>query len=54
MKRILTSISFALLVPALAWVGGYDFSERGHESFVVCLWTIGVFAAAYTYPRMPK
>lgn len=50
MKRIVVSLLVSALVPALAWIGGFDFDERGFIALFVCLYAIGAFVFTYAWP----
>lgn len=47
MKRLLASIAAALVVCALAWIGGFDFNERGFDALFVAFYAL--LAAGLTY-----
>jgi uncharacterized membrane protein YfcA len=51
MKRIAQSIFAAAIVCALAWVSGFDFSERSVTSLFVSSLAISAFLMVYIYPR---
>ena len=46
MKRIAFMIAAALIPPALAWVGGWDF-DRGLNAFTVACLSIGFVYAIW-------
>lgn len=47
MKRIACSIFAGLAVCAMAWIGGFDFNERGFIAFFVAY--VSACAALMTY-----
>lgn len=49
-KRIAVSVLLAVNVPALWWLGGYDFNSRGADAVTNALGAWLVFALVYSYP----
>lgn len=54
MKKLIGSACISLIVPALSWLGGYDFTERGPAALITSVWTLGAFVVAYTCPFWPE
>jgi hypothetical protein len=53
-KRALWSLAVAASVPALAWVGGFDFNERGYVAFMVALYTPAAGLSVWFFPSWKK
>lgn len=54
MKRIICTIAAVALVSALAWVGGFDFNERGEAAVIVSMFAVFAAAFVYGYPGWDK
>lgn len=54
MKRLVASVCIALIIPALAWLAGFDFNERGVSALFTAVGASFTFVAAYSYPFWPK
>lgn len=50
MKRALCSIGAGLIVCGLAWVAGFDFTERGYTAFCVAVASLWAVFLVCTYP----
>lgn len=50
MKRILTSLAIALLVPVGFWLWGYDFDTRGDAAAGTYILTVGAFLITWFFP----
>jgi hypothetical protein len=50
MKRVVLSALVGLLVPALFWLGGYDFDQRGSGAVMCAVYTLLVGGMAYMFP----
>jgi hypothetical protein len=50
MKRILCSIGAGLVVCLLAWLSGFDFSERGDGALFVAICALIAAGWVYAYP----
>lgn len=46
MKRIVKSIFCAAIIPALFWIAGFDFDERGGLALLCAIATFVVFFSA--------
>ena len=48
--RIIVSILIGSFVPALFWIGGYDFNERGEKAVWCALATLTTALWVFLYP----
>ena len=46
-RRLIASVLFALIVPIIWWLGGYDFNERGLTAVMAFVGT--VFCGVWMY-----
>lgn len=54
MKRWIASIAAALVVCGLAWLGGFDFNERGVDALFVAGFALYVAGFTYFFPSWSK
>ena len=50
-KRLICSVLWALVVPTLAWIGGYDgLLERGPNTAAIAVASVFIFGFSYSCP----
>lgn len=49
-KRVLTSLLAGAVVCGMAWIGGFDFNERGDKALITTLFALWVSVMVYAYP----
>lgn len=52
--RLIGTLGITASVPAIFWLGGYNFDERGASAVICFLWTAFAFVAGITCPFWPK
>ena len=52
LKRLSISLTIASMSPAFAWLGGYDFDERGVNAVTVAILFVFLFGFTYTCPLL--